>query len=121
MAVLSKIKFRPGIYKESSQYAAGPSWFDSDKVRFRKGYPEQIGGWTKYITSSYKGVCRSLFDWGTAASKKYLGIGTNLKFYVEQGGALTDITPIRATTSAGDVTFAIFGDADATLTVTDTM
>ena len=101
---LTKITFAPGIHREGTQFTAGPSWFDCDKVRFRKGRVEQIGGWEKYTVNSYKGVARSLFDWGTAAAAKYLGIGTNLKFYVESGGGLNDITPLRLTTAAGDIT-----------------
>jgi len=117
--MLRKIEIQPGINRESTQYSAGYSWFDCDKMRFRKGRPEQIGGWTKYVETAYLGVCRSLLDWTTAASTKYLGIGTNLKFYVEQGGALSDITPVRLTTATGDARFAA-ANGDATLTVAET-
>jgi hypothetical protein len=130
---IEKIQFAPGIHKEGTQYSAGPTWFDCDKVRFRKGKPESIGGWLQYttstvfpfgdpdgeITDSFRGVPRSLFDWGTAGKIKYLGVGTNLKFYVEVGGVMNDITPLRSTTAAGDVTFAAV-DGDATITVSDT-
>ena len=116
---LTKIPFAPGIHKEGTQYTAGTSWFDGDKIRFRKGRVEQIGGWVKYTDTSYKGVCRSLFDWGTAAASKYLGMGTNLKFYVEVGQALLDITPIRETTGLGDCKFTA-ATGSATLIVTDT-
>lgn len=116
--MLRKIVFAPGINKEGTQYSAGQSWWDCDKVRFRKGRPEAVGGWEKYTDASYKGVARSLFDWGTAAAKSYLGIGTNLKTYIETGGAIYDITPIRLTTSGGDVTFSAT-TGDATITVTD--
>lgn len=115
---LSKVQFRAGINKEGTQFSASPSWFDADKIRFRKGRVEQIGGWAKYTETSYKGVARSLFDWGTSGAAIYMGIGTNLKFYVETGLTITDITPIRATTAAGDVTFAAV-NGDATLTVTE--
>lgn len=117
--MLKKIPFVPGIDKEGTQYTASFGWFDCDKIRFRKGRVEQIGGWVKYTDESYKGVARSLFDWATAAANKYLGIGTNLKFYVEQGGSLYDVTPIRMTTAASAITFAKVADGDATLTVTD--
>jgi hypothetical protein len=116
---LSKIKFQPGIHREGTQYSAGPSWYDSDKIRFRKGRPEKHGGWIKYIQQSYKGVCRSLYDWATAQRDKYLGIGTNLKMYVERGGILYDITPLREVTAAGDVTFAASAGSSV-VTVTDT-
>ena len=100
---VSKVSFNPGINKEGTQYSADSGWFDSDKIRFRKGRVETIGGWAKYVETTIKGVCRSLFDWGAASGDKYLGIGTNLKFYVETGEAVFDITPIRQTTAAGDV------------------
>ena len=116
---LTKIAFKPGIDKEGTQYSADSGWFDSDKIRFRKGRVETIGGWAKYVSSTIMGVCRSLKDWGTATGAKYLGIGTNLKVYVESGGAIFDITPIRATTAAGDVTFSA-SSGTSTLTVSDT-
>jgi hypothetical protein len=129
---LSKVQFIPGINKEGTQYSAGPGWYDSDKVRFRKGRPEQIGGWTKSkitvtfpvdestgeVTTSYRGVARSLFDWGTAAANRYLGIGTNLKFCVDLGGRRIIKKPIRLTTAASDVTFAAT-DGSSTITVTE--
>ena len=116
---LTKVQFKPGIDKEGTQYSADSGWFDSDKIRFRKGRVETIGGWAKYVPTAIKGVARSLKDWGTAAGAKYLGIGTNLKVYVEAGGLVSDITPIRATTAAGDVTFAA-SNGSSTLTVSDT-
>ena len=116
---VSKVSFSPGINKEGTQYSADSGWYDSDKIRFRKGRVETIGGWAKYVEATIKGVCRSLFDWGAASGDKYLGIGTNLKFYVETGSAVFDITPIRVTTAAGDVTFAA-STGSSTLTVSDT-
>jgi hypothetical protein len=117
---LKKIQFLPGVDKEGTQFTSGFNWFDSDKIRFRKGRAEKIGGWQEYTSNTFKGICRSIYDWITASGTQYVGLGTNLKFYVEGGGGYNDITPIRATTAAGDVTFAIVGDADATLTVSDT-
>jgi hypothetical protein len=116
---LTKIQFKPGIDKEGTQYSADAGWFDSDRIRFRKGRVETIGGWRKYVSAAIQGVARSLFDWGSADGDKYLGIGTNLKFYVESGGTVADVTPIRLTTSAGDVTFAAT-NGSSTLVVTDT-
>jgi len=116
---LTKIAFSPGINKEGTEYSADSGWFDGDKVRFRKGRVETIGGWTKYISTAIQGVARSLFDWGSADGDKYLGVGTNLKFYVESGGIIADVTPLRNTTSAGDVTFAA-NNGSSTLVVSDT-
>lgn len=116
---LTKITFKPGVDKEGTQYSADSGWFDSDKIRFRKGRVETIGGWAKYVNTAIMGVCRSLKDWGAASGAKYLGVGTNLKVYVESGGAVSDVTPIRATTAAGDVTFSA-SNGTSTLTVNDT-
>jgi len=114
---LSKVAFNPGVDKEGTQYTTDSGWFDSDKIRFRKGRVEKIGGWEKYIAGVVKGVCRSLMDWGTKDGSLFLGIGTNLKFYIEEGGSLNDITPIRATTTNA-ATFAAT-NGSSTITVTD--
>ena len=103
---LAKVQFNPGVDKEGTEYTADAGWFDSDKIRFRKGRPEKIGGWQKFSTDSFLGICRSLHDWASLESIKYIGLGTNLKFYVSEGSSFSDITPIRSTTSAGDVTFS---------------
>ena len=116
---LTKIQFAPGVNKEGTEYTADAGWFDSDKVRFRKGRPEKIGGWAKYSSSSFLGVCRSLHDWASLESIRYIGVGTHLKFYVNQGASFHDVTPIRSTTSAGDVTFAAT-NGSSTITATDT-
>jgi len=116
---LSKIRFNPGIDKEGTEYTADAGWYDGDKVRFRKGRPEKIGGWAKFSQSSFLGVCRSLFDWASLEFLRFIGVGTNLKFYVTEGTNYSDITPIRDTTAAGDVTFAAT-DGSSTITITDT-
>ena len=116
---LRKIQFAPGIDKEGTEYTADSGWFDSDKIRFRKGRPEKIGGWAKLNTTAFLGVCRSLFSWASLEAIKYIGVGTHLKFYVIEGVAPNDITPIRSTTSAGDVTFSAT-NGSSTITVTDT-
>ena len=116
---LRKIKFIPGVNKEGTEYTADSGWFDSDKIRFRKGRPERIGGWEKYSTSTFLGVSRSLHDWASLESIRYIGIGTHLKFYINQGTSYHDVTPLRATTSAGDVTFAAT-DGSSIITATDT-
>jgi hypothetical protein len=118
---LQKLQFRPGVNRESTTLANEGGWFESDKVRFRSGYPEKIGGWAVADGSfaTFVGVCRSLFNWATLKSVILLGLGTNLKFYIVYGGQYYDITPIRSTTAAGDVTFAAT-NGSSTITVTDT-
>ena len=116
---LQKIQFAPGISKEGTDYTADQGWTDSDKIRFRKGRPEKIGGWTKFSTNTFQGVCRSLMTWASLGATKHTGVGTNLKFYITEGIKFNDVTPIRATTSAGDVTFAA-SNGSSTITITDT-
>jgi len=115
---LSKINFAPGVNKEGTEYSADSGWFDSDKVRFRKGRPEKIGGWTKFSETSFLGVCRSILDWASLESIRYIGLGTHLKFYVASGDLFNDITPIRLTSGAGDPTFAAT-NGSSTITVTE--
>jgi len=115
---LKKLLFKPGINREVTRYTNEGGWYECDKVRFRQGFPEKIGGWSQISVSRYLGVCRSLWNWITLGSINLIGVGTHLKFYLEQGGGYNDITPIRETTAAGDVTFAAT-NGDATLTVTD--
>jgi len=105
--------------RETTSYTNEGGWFDCDKVRFRFGLPEKIGGWEKNSKSQFLGTVRSLHPWVALDGSKYLGVGTNVKFYVESGGGYNDITPIRQTTSAGDVTFSAT-DGSTTVTVTDT-
>ena len=116
---LIKLQFQPGINREGTEYSADAGWYDADKVRFRKGRPEKIGGWEKYSVSTFLGVCRSLEDWVVVDGIAYIGVGTHLKFYVNEGSSFYDVTPIRATTSAGDVTFAAT-NGSSTITVSDT-
>jgi hypothetical protein len=116
---LKKLAFKPGINREVTRYTNEAGWYECDKVRFRQGYPEKIGGWERISVSTFQGVCRSLSNWITLGSINLIGVGTHLKFYLEQGGGYNDITPIRETTAAGDVTFAAT-NGSATLTVTDT-
>ena len=116
---LTKIQFAPGVNKEGTEYTADAGWFNSDKIRFRKGRPEKIGGWAKYSANAFLGVCRSLHDWAALDSIRYIGLGTHLKFYVSQGTSFHDVTPLRSTTSAGDVTFSAT-NGSSTITATDT-
>jgi hypothetical protein len=116
---LQKTIFRPGIYREGTDYDNEGGWFDCNLVRFRKGRPEKFGGWSKLTSNTYLGTARALHPWVSLGGTKYLGIGTHLKYYIESGGNFNDITPIRSTTSAGDVTFSAT-NGDATITVADT-
>ncbi len=102
---LTKLQFKPGVNRETTSYSNEGGWFDCDKVRFRFGFPEKIGGWQKISGSFFLGTCRALHPWVALDSSKYIGVGTNLKYYINEGGGYNDITPIRLTTSAGDVTF----------------
>lgn len=93
---LKKLTLRPGVNRENTRYTSEQGWYDGDKVRFRQGTPEKIGGWVRISQSFFKGVCRSLWTWIYGVST-YIGVGTNLKFYIERGGQYNDITPLRAT------------------------
>ena len=116
---LQKIIFRPGINREGTDYSNEGGWFNSNLVRFRKGLPEKIGGWAKTTTSSFKSTGRALHAWVSLAGTKFIGLGATWKYYILEGSGFYDITPIRATTSAGDVTFSAT-NGDATITVADT-
>jgi len=104
---LKKILFRPGVNRENTRYASESlgsvntgiqsvgGWYECDNVRFRAGTPEKIGGWQRISNETFLGVCRSLWNWVTLLGNSYIGVGTNLKFYVESGGVYHDITPLR--------------------------
>jgi len=114
---LSKIDFKPGINKEETDYANEGGWVDADKIRFRKGRAEKIGGWEKYSTDTLIGSARGLHSWIALGGTKYLGIGTTNKYYIEEGGTYNDVTPIRKTTTNA-ATFSAT-DGSSTVTVTD--
>ena len=97
--MLQKILFKPGVNRENTRYTNEGGWFESDKVRFRQGTPEKIGGWAPLSLDTYLGTCRSLWNWVTLGSQNLIGVGTNLKFYLQNGGAYYDITPIRKTST----------------------
>jgi len=103
---LTKLQFRPGINRETTSYSNEGGWFDMDKVRFRFGFPEKMGGWEKTSNTFFLGTCRALHPWVALDGTLYLGVGTHLKYYINEGGGYNDITPVRQTTSAGDLTFA---------------
>ena len=94
---LTKLQFQPGINRESTSYSNEGGWYDMDKVRFRMGFPEKIGGWTKVGNNSFLGSCRALHSWRTIALDNYLGVGTSEKYYIESGQGYYDITPLRVT------------------------
>tara|TARA_R110000787_G_scaffold43783_1_gene107223 strand:+ start:775 stop:2640 length:1866 start_codon:yes stop_codon:yes gene_type:complete len=116
---LSKFIFRPGVNRDGTDYDNEGGWFDSNLIRFRNGSPQKIGGWAKDTLSTFLGKARALHGWVSLAGTKYLGAGTTLKYYVKQGSEFDDVTPIRSTTSAGDVTFAA-ANGSSLITVTDT-
>ena len=117
---LTKVQFRPGINRESTSFADQQGWFDSDLIRFRKGRPEKIGGWSKVSGSSVLGTVRSLKNWITLGALKLMGVGTQTKFYIEQGGTYNDITPVRATATLGTnpITTGSAGSGEVTVTAT---
>ena len=115
---LQKFIFRPGINREGTDYSNEGGWFDANLVRFRKTLPEKIGGWAKNTLKTFQSTGRLLHAWVDLELTKYLGLGTTWKFYIKEGDNFNDITPLRVTTSAGDVTFSA-SNGDATITVTD--
>jgi hypothetical protein len=115
---LKKILLKPGVNKENTRYTNENGWYISDKVRFRQGTPEKIGGWARISSNTFLGVCRSLWNWVTLGFQNLMGVGTNLKYYIERGGDYIDITPIRSTVTINTDPFAL--TASTTVTVTDT-
>jgi hypothetical protein len=115
---LQKILFKPGVNKENTRYTTEGGWYECDKIRFRQGNPEVIGGWAPAFAGTFQGVCRSLWNWVTLGGSELIGVGTNLKFYIEQGSLYYDVTPIRATSTINNNPFAL--TASTTVTVTDT-
>ena len=105
---LTKLQFKPGINRETTSYSNEGGWFDSDKVRFRMGFPEKIGGWVRQSIYNFLGTCRALHPWVTLSGDKLIGVGTSFKYYINEGGSYQDITPIRISSSA--VTFAAGAD-----------
>jgi hypothetical protein len=112
---LQKVLFKPGLNRENTRYTTEGGWYECDKVRFRQGNPESIGGWQRISTATFLGVCRSLWNWVTLGGLNLVGLGTNLKFYIEKGGAYNDITPLRVTTTLPANPFT--GDGTTTVTV----
>ena len=113
---LQKILFKPGVNKENTRYTTEGGWYECDKIRFRQGNPEIIGGWQRISASTFNGTCRSLWNWTTLGFLNLVGVGTNTKFYIQNGGIYNDITPIRVTTTLGTNPFT--GNGTTTVTVT---
>jgi len=115
---LTKLQFKPGINRDVTSYSNEGGWVDSDKIRFRFGFPEKIGGWVKYSSSTFLGTCRALHAWVTLNGTRYLGLGTHLKYYIEIGQSYFDVTPIRKT-STNSITFAKSATGSPLINVTD--
>jgi len=108
---LQKILFKPGVNRENTRYTTEGGWYECDKIRFRQGNPEKIGGWTQYASTTFLGICRSLWNWVTLAGENLVGVGTNLKFYILNGNTYYDITPIRSTVTLTNPFTATNGSA----------
>jgi len=115
---LKKILFKPGVNKENTRYTSENGWYVSDKVRFRQGTPEKIGGWAQISANTFLGICRSLWNWVTLGFQNLISVGTNLKYYIERGGTYYDITPIRSVVTLGANPFT--GNGTTTVVVTAT-
>lgn len=115
---LKALRLKPGVNRENTRYTTEGGWYECDKIRFRQGFPEAINGWQRLSANTFRGVCRSLWNWATLGGSNLVGVGTNLKFYIENGGLYNDITPIRETqalTNPFDTTIS-----STTVTVNDT-
>ena len=99
---LKKLLLKSGVNRENTRYTSEGGWYECDKIRFRQGTPEKIGGWQRISATTFQGVCRSLWNWVTLGSQNLIAVGTNLKYYIENGGAYNDITPLRATVTLTD-------------------
>jgi hypothetical protein len=118
---LQKLQFKPGLNRDQTNYTNEGGWFECDKIRFRSGYPQKMGGWLRYSTQTLAGICRQVFNWITTASNNYLALGTSKKLYIEAGQIIYDITPIRQTftTTATDNCFTtVNGSKTVTVTIT---
>ena len=119
---LQKLQFRPGLNREGTDYSNEGGWYDGDKIRFRSGFPEKIGGWTRTTNNQYLGTARSLWNWVDLAGANYLGIGTSQKYYIERGGDYYDVTPfstIQVNLGAPTGPFTATAGS-STITITDT-
>jgi hypothetical protein len=117
---LKKLLMKPGVNREGTRYSTEGGWFSCDKIRFRSGQPEKIGGWQQITNDQFRGICRSLWAWSSLAGAKYVGLGTNLKYYIAlaAGGVYNDITPIRRVTAPGTISLSVTPGSNI-MTVTD--
>ena len=113
---LQKVLFKPGVNRENTRYTTEGGWYECDKIRFRQGNPEVIGGWQRISAFTYNGVCRSLWNWVTLGGLNLVGVGTNTKFYIQNGGAYYDVTPLRTTVTLGTDPFTANGTTTVTVT-----
>jgi hypothetical protein len=95
---LIKLQFKPGINRDQTDYSGEGGWYESEKIRFRSGYPQKLGGWVKATTNTFVGVARQMWNWVTTYADDLLSLGTEKKVYIEAGGIFYDITPLRTTT-----------------------
>ena len=118
--MLRKLQLKSGLNREGTRYSTEGGWFSCDKIRFRSGQPEKIGGWQQVTNSQFLGICRALWAWSSLGGAKYVGLGTNLKYYIALagGGIYNDVTPIRSSATINNNPFAL--TASPTVTVTDT-
>jgi hypothetical protein len=114
---LKKLQLKSGVNREGTRYSTEGGWFSCDKIRFRQGTPEKIGGWQRISSETYNGICRALWQWATLAGVPYLGVGTNTKYYIAYGGSYYDITPVVSTVTLTNPFTTISGSA--TVTVSD--
>jgi hypothetical protein len=120
---LKKILFKPGVNRENTRYTNEGGYYESEKIRFRQGTPEKLGGWLQISANTFLGICRSLWSWVTLAAQNLMGVGTNLKFYIQNGGGYYDITPIRKTSTLSNpfaTSTASNSGGNTTVTITDT-
>ena len=115
---LQQLQLKPGVDRENTRYAAEGSWYETDKVRFRRGMPQKIGGWVRLSAATFLGVCRSMLNWVTLQRQNLVAVGTNLKYYIERGGAYFDVTPVRSTVTLTNPFTTT--SSSATVLVTDT-
>ena len=113
---VQKLAFKPGVNRENTRYTTEGGWYECDKVRFRQGLPEKIGGWRRISPNSFLGTCRSIFSWVTLSQLELIACGTHLKYYINSGGIYNDVTPIRATESLTDPFTTVNGSPIVTVT-----
>ena len=116
---LQKLVFKPGLYREGTAYSSEGGWYDGDKIRFRSGLPEKIGGWTQVSSTQFNGIARSLWTWVDLSSNVFIGLGTSTKYYIYNGGTYNDITPVYQTSTLSTNPISTTASS-TTVTITDT-